>query len=123
MPDSPTTVDKINLSREIKPSVVGDTGTVDRLNEAPRDIWDKLRLISVLCDDIVALAPDFRYKLGSHVPQERWDVIRPNLLAEANGYGDIVLASSAVSPFDAVDMALAIVAARGCGVDVGPLPL
>ena len=37
MPDSPTTVDKINLSREIKPSVVGEPGTVDSsLNEAPQ---------------------------------------------------------------------------------------
>ena len=79
------------------------------------DIWKKLERLSELCDNMVAISPNKQWKVGDPMGTPgtiRWDVIKPGELAEADSYEDIVIASSMVSPFDAVDEAMAVIRSR-----------
>ena len=75
------------------------------------DIWHKLERLSELCDNMVAISPNKQWRVGDPMGTPgttRWDVIKPEELAQADSYEDIVIASSKVSPWDAVNKAMAV---------------
>ena len=87
----------------------------ERNRKLRMDIWHKLERLSEMCDNMVAISPNRQWRAGDPMGAPgtvRWDVIKPGELAEADSYEDIVIASSGVSPFDAVDEAMAVMRAR-----------